>query len=270
LNILINDISSAIYYKLVPESVKNIVRDKEKGYDKVIKLINEWIYSKALKYILEEGKIVSQWRRSLNSDIDDIIFEKIKTEAKTYYQKEGHESLVWERAYDLIMKDPIKASKMLGIKEVAYLALFKINDEHFIPNPSRMPLPWWFVWWLYTYYVDQPRAHGYLGVVWKCTGMGFGIDTDVEKVSVRNVVKAVNFDVFFAYENFHLASKYFPASEFITFQYSFLPQTTYHRLQVIQYILKKVCDAGYDQCLRLYKSLMELTPHTLSEITGIV
>ena len=31
--------------------------------------------------------------------------------------------MVWERAYDLIMEDPIKASKVMGIKEMAYLAL---------------------------------------------------------------------------------------------------------------------------------------------------
>ena len=253
LRVFIDNLAKSISAELVPDSVKtNICREDN---DRVVKLIKEMTYLTALQSIIDDDHAVPKITNSLTSDINDAIYDKIKEEARAYYQNEGQESLIWERAYDLIMEDPIKASKKLGIKEVAYLGLYTSTERRGVSKPPRPALPWWFVWQIYEGHVDQDAREPQEEVIWKCTGVGLGLDTDIEKVSIEKLIDASKFNSSSAEMLLSKAEMHYPKVDKSSFSHINLPQDLRQRLIVIRNILFKVYECGYHQCINLYMDL---------------
>jgi hypothetical protein len=191
-HVLTATIAKTFDSRSIPDVLKKVFKENE---DEFVKSAFNFIYSTVIRNIVKKCVELSNIGGSLSSDIDKFITAAIHAEAKAFFQKECQDSMVWERAYDLIMEDPIKASKVMGIKEVAYLALCQINEERPYPDPRILPMPWWFVWHIYECYVAQDAAEEVIrGIYWKSTGGYIGSDKDIQDVSVNQITKNMELD----------------------------------------------------------------------------
>jgi hypothetical protein len=256
--VFIHDLAESIYDMILPDMVTKKVHGRDEK-DKVLTLIREMLFATAHKCIIEEGCLIPKPESPFSREIEQVINEKIKDEAKKYYQKEGQESLIWDRAYDLITGNPIKAAKMLGIKELVYVAFNKINEEYGVLKPTKLPMPWWFVWWVYWDYADW-NTPTYEFEVWVCTGVGLGLDADIDSISADSIIKAIRFDTSSVLSLLYEAQTYFAHTISITtfeMQGRCVPKSFQERLNIIRKILRMVDNIGFHQCHKLCESLMD-------------
>ena len=233
----------------MPPEYQEQVKLKEEIYKKAKELIanddymQEELENKA-RELLEEAKRYGRFSKLIDDLVEKSIRDSRFNEYRDLLEKKVKEAiafgefdkLIWERAYDLIMKDPIGAAKALSIKELAYLKTAY--------NP---PLSCDLFWQIYDLFEDVERLlHSSKWYSAVRTKMQYYFDSEdnIGDITMQELDEALTFD------------DTFDRTWFMSEPFRQIP--IMERMEILEDIFTTVKKAGYEQCEHVLSLLRRL------------
>jgi hypothetical protein len=264
--------STYLYERFAPEEVKDRIHyksDPDVSLDTVTDFIGEMIFNHVLSHTMHDYLKSRIFPESINHAVKELVDERIREEAEKLFDSDK-DSLVCERAYDLILKNPIKAAMKIGIKELAYLALCPPDvDWHNIRPDYRlypMPLPWWLGWKIYK--TSRTRSTDNKDLmsleqkeyVWRSTGIFVGVSRNIDTITRTEINNAIcfNYSSMDSLENEYDPYEWKEAKAEINRLGSFPPISRENRLKALTAVSSQVLKLGYQQCSTLCDILKDM------------
>ena len=167
--------------------------------------------------------------------VQRIVTEQARRCAEEWIRSGHYDKIVWEKVYDLIEEDPVKAAKELGIKEIACIKAVR-----------EMPLSWKLAWEIFDCHKDSKdflyESHSYYIVNRKMT-----------MVLGNPLLDRIEFDEL--YDAFMLSPP--TPDPYVMNAYTQIPQMD--RLEILEDVFTTIKDAGYDQAGHVIRLIRKLS-----------
>ena len=259
-------LSTYLYKYFVTEEVKKVLHFSDISHEKAMDFIGELVLKDFLQYLNRLSKNNSDCSKFINAAVNEEVQEKIRKEAMALVA-DDIDSLALDRAYDLIVENPVYAAIKTGIQELAYLAMCPVTDEwNYYFHWSRdysMPLPWWLVWEIYGYSgTNNLTKEGYETQrnAWKTSGIVIGMTKNVKSITESDIRVALNFD----YSSLNTLEIEYDRIEWQHIQ-CYLGEIYYKgilpahkRIDALKTVSSRVLGLGYHQCSTLCDILKDM------------
>lgn len=265
-----------LYTNYAPEVIKNKLFFSNSNnctldLEQIQKYIGNLIFKDVFKDTVHDYLKNMLSSNSINEAVQQVVEGKIKEEADRLFENDN-DSLVWDKAYDLILEDPIKAAMLTGIKELAYLSLCPDNKDYFHKlqcyKHVQLPMPWWLVWDIFichqkTYKRSIDIDLDVARCLWMYIGIFIGYQKSVDSVTEKEIKEALCF-------NFHnidsLEKRYLPylwneikhelKSVESSYTLGLIPDDAKRlsivgKIEILKAISGRVFKLGYEQCSTL-------------------